>query len=255
MHRLAVFQHQIVGDVHDIVDRTYSQSAEAFPHPTGRGLYPDVFDNTGTVNGAQLGSLDFYIQHALAGTVTGFYFGGVELQRLFKGSGGLSCQTDDREAVGTVGGDLKLHAGVVEADGFTDGLAQSQIAAVLFGQDENAVFYRRGEIMSGETQLSQRAQHTILGAGHDLDIFIGASIYLADPQVVRIGVTLHGFHSGNHHIADLAAFNFIAFHLGTAHGHGFREGAHGHVVQGDKFFQPFHRKIHLSFTKPFLECI
>ena len=117
--------------------------------------------------------------------------------------------------------------------------------------------------MGGEAQLAKSravesggyhiAGFQVLSAGYDLDVLLSAHVHLTNPQVIGIGVALHGFHPSYDNVADLAAFDFIAFHLGTAHGHGFREGAHGHVVQGDKFFQPFHGKIHLSFTKPFLE--
>ena len=285
MHGLAVFQHHIVGDVHDVVDGPHTQSAQTLPHPAGRGFHPDVFHNPGTVDGAQGGFFHLYVQHPFAGTVAGFHLRGVELQRLMEGGGCLPGQADDGEAVRAVGGNLKLHTGVVQADGLADGFAQGQVTAVFLSEDENAVLHRRGEVVGGKVQLAQRAEHTValhapelalfnlhaagqsgivqgcrhhvaglqvLGAGDNLDILAAAHVHLADPQVVGVGVTLHGFHPGHHHIADFAALDFIAFHLGAAHGNRFGKAPHGHFIQGDKVFQPFHRKIHLMIHQAFL---
>ena len=46
VHGLTIFQHNIVGDVDDIIDWTDAQGAQAFAYQRGgRGLDADIFDN------------------------------------------------------------------------------------------------------------------------------------------------------------------------------------------------------------------
>ena len=38
-------------------------------------------------------------------------------------------------------------------------------------------------------------------------------------------------HLANHDVFNLAAFYFLALHLGAAHGHRFGECSHGHFIE------------------------
>jgi hypothetical protein len=43
VHGLAVFHHDVVGDVHDVVDGAHAAGAYALPHPLGGGGDLHVF--------------------------------------------------------------------------------------------------------------------------------------------------------------------------------------------------------------------
>ena len=58
MHRLAVLEHNIVGDINDVVDRTNAAGVQTLAHPRRRRLDLDVLDDAGRVARAQVGILD-----------------------------------------------------------------------------------------------------------------------------------------------------------------------------------------------------
>ena len=113
MHGLAVFEHNIVGDVNDIIDRTDAQGAQALAHPAGRGLDTDIFDNPGGVDGAEIGFLYLNVQHMGTIAVSSLYHRSVQRQRLLEGSRGLARKANNREAVRPVGGNLKFNDSVI----------------------------------------------------------------------------------------------------------------------------------------------
>ncbi len=43
MHRLAVLEHDKIGDVHDIVNRALSRCLQTVLHPLGRGFNDNIF--------------------------------------------------------------------------------------------------------------------------------------------------------------------------------------------------------------------
>ncbi len=59
MHRLAVFFHNIVRNINDIVDRADAAGGQAALHPFGRGPDLDVFYDAGTIAGAKVRVLYF----------------------------------------------------------------------------------------------------------------------------------------------------------------------------------------------------
>jgi hypothetical protein len=54
VHRLAVLEHDEVGDVDKVVDRPHARGAEPFPHPPRRRGDLDIFDHAGDVAAAEL---------------------------------------------------------------------------------------------------------------------------------------------------------------------------------------------------------
>jgi hypothetical protein len=56
-------------------------------------------------------------------------------------------------------------------------------------------------------------------ADHDLNGLILADVDLADPHMVRVGMTLHGDDLTNHNIGNFIGRAFPAAHHGTGHGH------------------------------------
>ena len=167
VHGLAVFQHDIVGDVYQIVDGTHAAGTKPLPHPAGRRADLHVLYHAGNVTGTESGIL-----HSNGKGVTEFLRRAVEfrcfdVQGLAEGHGSLSRQTDHRQAVRTVGGDLKFHRGVVQTDCLVDVL--SRLAVLL--DEEDAVLDGIGKVVLGQTQLAQRAQHAIALHATELALF------------------------------------------------------------------------------------
>ena len=80
VHGLAVFQHHVVGDVHDVVDGADAGVAQPFPHPCGGGLDLHVLHHPGGVPGAEVAVLNVDVHQFGDGAAAALDHGGVELQ-------------------------------------------------------------------------------------------------------------------------------------------------------------------------------
>ena len=166
VHGLAVLQHDVVGDVHDVVDGPHSHGAKPLPHPLGGGGDLHVAHHPGGVPGHQIGGGGLHVQqlgeHAVRPAL---HLRGVEGEGLVKGSRRLPGQADDGQAVRAVGGDLELHHMVVQAD---DGLDVVSGPAVLL-EDEDAVGDAVGELLLLGVEVGQGADGPALGVeGHQI---------------------------------------------------------------------------------------
>ena len=109
----------------------------------------------------------------------------MEAAGLVKGGGGLPGQTDDRQAVGTVGGDLKLHQGVIDPDDLLD--VVPGLAVLL--EDKDAAGPAVGELGLLGVEIFQGADSPGLGVeGH---------------QIHGVEVGADGFHRGAHRLPVL----------------------------------------------------
>ena len=61
MKRLAHLEHHVVGDIHDVVDRTKTDGLETLTKPVGAGSDLDAFDDTSGVVGAGFGGFEFQV--------------------------------------------------------------------------------------------------------------------------------------------------------------------------------------------------
>ena len=188
---------------------------------------------------------------------------------LVKGHGGLTRQTDHRQAVRAVGRDLKLDHVVVRADDGGDVVAG--LHAVLL-HDPQAVLDGVGVVMQRQTELLERAHHAVgrlaaqragvdllavgqqravkrdgyqvsdllvLCAGHDLDRRIAAHIDLTDPHVVGVRVAHHLHDAPRDNVSDAVVQVRKRLHLRAGEGH-----CLGKVVIGPgraiyEFIEPF----------------
>ena len=201
----------------------------------------------------------------------------MEGQRTAEGDGGLAGQTDDGQAVGAVGGDLKLHHSIGKIQSLAD--IHTDLVGILLVQDQNTIGLLAGAVMLGQIHLTEGAEHTVggnaaelagldgdiagevshgqsggndsalkdvLGAGDDLLDALGGStaVHLADEEVIGIGVTLHLDDAGHHHVDDILTQYLIALHLGAGVGQLFAVVADGNVLYVDVIRKPVHRKIH-----------
>ena len=151
MHRLAVLDHDVVGDIDDVVDRADTGRTQALAHPLGTRRDLDVADHTGRVARAQIVRLYVNVQQlaqiALCAALDDRL---MVLHRHVERRGGLTRQTDERVAVRAVVGDLEFHDGVVVAD---DDVHVFADRAALVVQDPDAVGIRLRAVMLGEAQL------------------------------------------------------------------------------------------------------
>ena len=164
VHRLAVLQHDIVGDIHDVVDGAHAHSPQPLPHPLGGGGDLYVSHHPGGVPRAQVGRRSFHVQQLHQGTLgPALDQGLMEAQGLVKGGGHFSRQADDRQAVGAVGGDLKLHHMVIQAN---DRLQVVSGLAVL-AENKDAVWDAVGELCLLGVEVGQSADGVHLSViGH-----------------------------------------------------------------------------------------
>ena len=159
VHGLAVFQHHIVGDVHDVVDGADAGVPQPLPHPRGGGLDLHVLHHPGGVPGAQLAVLDVDVHQLGDGIAAALHLRGVQLQGTAKGGAGLPCKADNGQAVRPVGGDLKFHHVVVRADDLGHIVAGLHILV----QHEDAVSDAVRELLLLRVKVSEGADRIGLG--------------------------------------------------------------------------------------------
>ena len=99
MHGLAVLQHHVVGDVHDVVDGPDAGVPQPLPHPGGGGLDLDVFHQPGGVAGAQVPVLNLDVHIVGDGVAAALNLRRMEMKLLTEGGAGLPGKTDDAQAV------------------------------------------------------------------------------------------------------------------------------------------------------------
>ena len=249
MHRLAVLEHNIVGDINDVVDRTNAAGVQTLAHPRRSRLDLDILDNAGGVARAQVGVLDLD-GHILVDVVANALdLRGLDAERTVEGSRSLAGQTDHAQAVRAVGRDLKIGNPVVQTKHLLDVLANRSAGR----QEKDAVFARIRYAAVGQTQLLERAHHAVgrhaaqlaLGdlhaarqgglvqadradlangrrryigcAGDDLHRLLLADIELADLQMVGIRVIDNLEDLAGHNIVDLRTEVVTLLDLGARH--------------------------------------
>ena len=254
VHRLAVLEHDVVRDVDDVVDGTDAAGAEPLSHPAGRRCHADVFDDGAGIAVALVGGFDVDLQEVVDVALAGFDFRSMELQRDVEGGRGLSRETDDAHAVGTVRGDLELGDRVVQADRFADVHAGDFLAVVA--KDEDAVLDGVGEVVDCDAQFGDGAHHALrdltahlalgdLGAAgdhgvverdgdviafgqvlrgrDDLERCIAPAVDLADPELVGVLMFFQGKQVADDDVLQSFAFLLVGLDLGAGDGDRFGE--------------------------------
>ena len=279
VHGLTVFQHNVVGDIYNVVDRPYAVSAEALPQPLGRRTDFYVCHHTGGIAVTQFGCWHVNIQLVVNRTgIAAVYHRLVVHHRQAECSSRLTGKTDNRVAVGSVIGNFKIDDSIIVADHQIDIITG---LAVLVIQNPNTVSVCFGQIVLGKTQLSKGAEHTIgnftaklalcnvnttgqvrvvqrsghqipllhiLRAGDDLYRLSLTDINLAYPHMVRVFVTDNGHDLAHYNILDLSVHSLIGFHLLTENSQLFHKISVGNIGQIHKFFvQPFSVQFHCLY--------
>ena len=282
VHGLARFQHDEVGDVHDVVDGAHARAVEVFAHPLRRGADLYFINDAGAVAGAIFAVFDddggVVLKRALAVLLDG------DLRHhamLAKHGGALAGDAPDAQAVRAVGEDLIVHHVVAKAEHFL----HIRAGLVLLLKDEYAlvadvriqpfrhVQFRAGadhtlalhaaqlatlDLAARQTRAFQRHRHQ-LARGHvrraadDLQRRLAAHVHRAYVQMVAVGVIFAGKHAAHHHAVKLFAGLVHALHGGAGHDHAGGVFLRRHV-DVHIFPQPFHGNFHrfalLSGTAP-----
>ena len=162
VQRLAGFEHHIVADVDDVVDRTKADGGEALLEPGGARADLDAGKDVRGVERAILGAVDADGAEQIGagglvereGAAEGFLR--IE-QREFEPRGEFARDAEVRESVGTVRRDLDIEHGVAGREHVVDGRAER--GAV--GEDEEA-----GGVL-GEAEFLRGAHHAVGGLAAD----------------------------------------------------------------------------------------
>ena len=250
MHRLAVLEHNIVGDINDVVDRTNAAGVQTLAHPRRRRLDLDILDNAGSVARAQVGILNLN-RHILVDVAAhALDLRGLDAERTVEGSRGLTRKADDAQAVRTVGRDLEIGDPVIQTEYLFDVLANRGAGR----QEQDAVLARIRHAAVGQAEFLERAHHAVgrhaaqlaLGdlyaarqgglvqadradlangsrryigcAGDDLHRLLLADIELADLQMVGVRMVDNGQDLAGHNVFDLCAEVVDLLDLGAGHG-------------------------------------
>ncbi|MPM48654.1 hypothetical protein SDC9_95380 [bioreactor metagenome] len=166
VHGLAVFQHDVVGDIHDVVDGADAGITQPFPHPGGGRLDFHVFHHPGGVPGTKIRILDLNVHQLRDAVAAALDLRGVELEGLAEGGGGLPGEADDTETVRPVGRDLKLHDVIVITDELGNVVAGLHVVLV---EDPDAVGDAVGELGLLGVKISKSAYAIFTGViGHQI---------------------------------------------------------------------------------------
>ena len=247
VHGMAVFDHDVVGDIHDVVDGAKARAVQVLAQPQGRGRDAHVFDHARGVARAQVRSLHAHL-HLVMDIPARFGhgdFGGMELgiQRRRR----LARDADGAQAVRAVGQNLKIHRRVVDAQ---NGLHIRAQGVVLL-EYQNALFLDVGIELRGHVKLLAGADHALgdhapqlalfdlhaagqvravqrhghqlarrhVGrAAHDVQRLRAAHVHGALMQVRALHVRARE-HAAHHDLLHAAADILRALHSGAGHNH------------------------------------
>ena len=257
VHRLSVFLHHIVGNIHDVVDGADSVGCQTSLHPLRGRRNLDILDHTGTIAGTKIRILNGYL-HIVIGilTVAGFLHDG--RLKFFAESGcRLSGDPDHAVAVHTVGGNLVFKHHVVKPQRLHCTFAYH----CVFRENIDPVFRRFRIHLAAGTQLLNGTHHAaglhssefsffdhdpawsflavmasgntssvqhhrnlipflhIGSARHDLDGLL-SHIDLADNQFVSVRVGSDGQDLTDHDLVKVCIQFFIGLHLRAGQRHG-----------------------------------
>ena len=197
VHGLAILEHDVVGDVDEVVDGPHAGVADALAHPGGRRGDLHVSHHAGGVAAAERGLLDDDAgEGADIAAGLGTDLGLVQAEGLVKGHGGLARQTDHAQAVRAVGGNLELDDVVIAADEGGDivsghgGLMDDEDAV---GDAVGKLLLLRVQVLEGEDGLGfgapgdEIALVEVIVGGREGEAGIAAEVELHPETALRRG--------------------------------------------------------------------
>ena len=253
VHRLTHFQHYIVGNIYDVVNRTNPCGTQSFTHPTRRRSDFYIFDSSCHITRAQCRIFDFYGNQIRCFAFAFFFYCNFRRAiRDFVCCSRFSGNTQNAEAVRTVGSDFVFYYIIFQIQYICNIFAQFY----RFRENINAVFRCFGEIVSVKAQFFDGAKHTfgsnasqvacvnflaacdngiiqcngnivpnsyVRCAGNDCQIFASAHINGANHQFVCVGVFFNGFDMTCDNVFQFSCHRSSTFYFRTAHCHIFHK--------------------------------
>ena len=157
MHRLAVFDHDIICDINDIVDWADARRTQTLAHPLGAGRNLDIAYHAGRIARAQIVRLHINIkQIAEISFCAALDDRLMVLHRHIECGSRLTGKANERVAVRAVVCDLKFDDGIIVAD--DDVHVLTDLAAFVV-QNPDTVCIRLGAVVLCQTEFLIRAQH------------------------------------------------------------------------------------------------
>ena len=167
VHRLTEFLENVVGNIHHVGDRVYSDKRQTAAHPRGRLTYLNVGNVVSDIAGAKIGSLNGHVEIKIC-TVLDVVKGG-HLELLAQNCRNLAGDTDNALAVGTVCGNSNVKNVVIKTE---NGLYVGAQGCVC-GKHKQTVVACAGVHILGNTDLNARAKHTLGINSAELALFNG----------------------------------------------------------------------------------
>ena len=177
VHRLTVLEHDVVGNINDVVDRAHAAVAQSLAHPARGRRDLDVFHHARGVARAEVAVLNVNVDDLRDAAAAALDLGCVQLERALEGRARLACKADNAQAVGAVGRDLELDDGIIETENARH--VETRLG-VLFLQNEDAVGDAVRELLLLGVQIFERADGIALGV-------VGNKVALVEVRAARIG--------------------------------------------------------------------
>ena len=157
MHRLAKFQHYIVGYVNNVAYRAHTAGTQVLLHPFRAGPDFNVFQYAHCKTAAQIFGVNFNGSHISSTAAGSFLNAHIRHAQFFaKHGSSFARQADNIGAVAAVGGKVNVKYYVVKAEHFFNIHANRSIRR----QDENAFALFRQQKFGVNAKFSRAAQHT-----------------------------------------------------------------------------------------------
>ena len=268
VHRLAVFEHDVVRDVHDVVDRAHAGVAQPLAHPLRGGGDLHVFDHARGIARAERAVFDLDVHKVSDAAAAALDLGRMEFERALEGRARLAGEADDGKAVGAVGRDLELDDGVVVADDLRHIVAG--LHALLL-HDPQTVLDGVGNVVQRQAELLDGAAHSvglhaaqlarvdlhaagqqraverdgdevadllILRAGDDLNGLILPDVDLTDPHMVGIFMARHLDDAARDHVLQALVRTLDGLDLRAGERHFIVELLVGNVAEVHELIEP-----------------
>ena len=231
VQRLTPFEHDIVGDVHQIVNRALAHQLQAMLHPERCGLHLHIPDDGGRVPMTEVIIDDFHIDIGLGRWRGGLPGGHGDMEGSFQDGCDLPGHADDRSDADHVGGDVDIEHHIPQIIG------QGCAYRGILGEDDDAF------VLVRDAQLSFGTHHAL---GEDASDF--PRLELFGFEGIGICVDEDRARGGERDLLALVA----RLEVGRAGDHGQRfpgtviHGDQGQAIRVGVFFHP-HDLTHKDF--------
>ena len=157
MHRLSIFFHHIVCNIHQVVDRPDTTCSQSSLHPFRRRSDLDIFADSCTVSGTQIAVFYLYGYIIINILIICLYLDNGRYKRLTESSRCLTGNSQNTVAVHTIRSNLIFKYGIPQAQHFHRIGSDRCIGR----QNINTVLRCIRIHLTGGAQFFNRAHHTV----------------------------------------------------------------------------------------------